>query len=100
VTVTLVPEMSAESLPEWLFPPEGRAWTVDDLDNLPPEAPRHVEIIDGALIVMAPIRAFHSRATYTLMHDLKAQAPEGFKVMAEWAVALPNKDGRAYASCD
>ncbi|WP_344861458.1 hypothetical protein [Planomonospora alba] len=30
-------------------PPDG--WTDEDLDRLPPEAPRHVELIDGALVV-------------------------------------------------
>lgn len=93
MTITLVPEMSPASVPEWFYPPEGREWTVDDLDNLPPEAPRHVEIIDGALIVMAPFRHFHTEAIHALFHGLKGQAPDSFKVASDWAMALPNGDG-------
>ncbi len=45
------------SLPAWMYPPNGTHWTADDMDRLPPEAPRHVELIDDALIFrMSPQR--------------------------------------------
>lgn len=47
------PTLSAEPLPDWFMPPPG-GWTADDLDRLPPEAPQHIELIDGALIVVSP----------------------------------------------
>nr|WP_302852056.1 hypothetical protein [Streptomyces sp. CNQ085] len=31
--------MTAEPLPDWFYPPPG-GWTADDLDRLPPDAPR------------------------------------------------------------
>lgn len=37
--------MTAESLPDWFYPPPG-GWTADDLDHLPPSAPRLELIID------------------------------------------------------
>ncbi|MER5624547.1 Uma2 family endonuclease [Streptosporangium sp. NPDC002544] len=47
-----------------LFPDRFRpgptgGWTADMLDHLPPNSPRHVELIDGALIVRPPQTAFH-----------------------------------------
>lgn len=92
MTVTLAPVMSATPVPEWFFPPEGRAWTVDDLDKLPPEAPGRLEIIDGALIVMSPQNVFHSCVIDVMTHSLRAQAPDELMVMREWTVALPNGD--------
>jgi len=42
------------SLPEWLYPGPDGGWTADDLDALPPDAPRRIELIDGALVLMSP----------------------------------------------
>ncbi len=62
-----IPDMSAEplppvsgekALPRWFYPPVD-GWYAEDLDRLPPEAPRHIELIDGALVVMAPQTIFH-----------------------------------------
>ncbi|HEY0700605.1 MAG TPA: hypothetical protein VGD43_22710 [Micromonospora sp.] len=38
-------------VPEWMRPPRVEGWYADDLDHLP-EAPRHTELIDGALVFM------------------------------------------------
>jgi hypothetical protein len=42
------------SLPEWLYPGPDGGWTADDLDALPPDAPRRIELIDGALVLLLP----------------------------------------------
>lgn len=42
-------EMTA--VPEWMRPPRPEGWYADDLDKLT-EAPRHTELIDGALVFM------------------------------------------------
>jgi hypothetical protein len=41
------------SLPDWMHPPREEGWFAEDLDHLP-EAPRHTELIDGALVFMMP----------------------------------------------
>jgi Uma2 family endonuclease len=47
------------ALPEWFYPGPDGGWTADMLDRLPPGVPRHVELIDGSLIMMSPQTAFH-----------------------------------------
>ncbi|WP_421915005.1 hypothetical protein [Nonomuraea polychroma] len=42
------------TLPTWFYPGPPGGWTADMLDHLPPEAPRHIELIDGSLIVRSP----------------------------------------------
>lgn len=37
------------ALPDWMRPPRAEGWLAEDLDHLP-EAPRHTELIDGALV--------------------------------------------------
>ncbi|MFH8629932.1 Uma2 family endonuclease [Streptomyces lydicus] len=42
-------------------PPRAEGWFAEDLDRLP-EAPRHTELIDGALVfILSPQRWWHSR---------------------------------------
>ncbi|GAA1104101.1 Uma2 family endonuclease [Nocardiopsis composta] len=79
--------MSADPLPDWFFPPP-EGWTADDLDRLPPSAPSHIELIDGALIVTAPQRSFHANVMNRLWADLDAQAPEGIGVQTQMTVKL------------
>ncbi|MBB1254149.1 Uma2 family endonuclease [Streptomyces alkaliterrae] len=77
---------SDEELPEWFYPPEG-GWTADDLDRLPPSAPRF-ELIDGALVMMSPQTYFHSRVMWRLAQVLHQAAPEGMEVTVEMSVRL------------
>ncbi len=50
-------------LPDWVRPPREEGWFAEDLDRLP-EAPRHTELIDGALVLMvAPQRSWWSRSS-------------------------------------
>lgn len=83
--------MSAEALPEWLVTPPG-GWTADDLDRLPPEAPR-CEVLDGALIVMSPQRSFHSRAMRRLADAIERVMPVGWQVDTEMGITI-NKRNR------
>lgn len=41
------------ALPDWMRPPRAEGWFAEDLDRLP-EAPRHTELIDGALVFRMP----------------------------------------------
>lgn len=98
------PTLSAELLPDWFMPPPG-GWTADDLDRLPPEAPQHIELIDGALIVVSPHRSFHSRVMLRLGSALDLAAPEGIGVEIEMAVKLgqrqrPEPDILAFRTSD
>ncbi|MFJ6483088.1 Uma2 family endonuclease [Streptomyces sp. NPDC091682] len=60
----------------------------EDLDRLP-EAPRHTELIDGALVFMlSPQRSWHGRLVTALTTTLMAQAPDGFEVEREMTIRL------------
>lgn len=45
------------ALPDWMAPPRPDGWFAEDLDHLP-EAPRHTELIDGALVFRMPPRTW------------------------------------------
>jgi Uma2 family endonuclease len=78
-------------LPDWMIPPRPSGWEADDLDRLP-QAPRHTELIDGALIFMrAPQRSWHSRLVENMTFALRQAAPAGFEVEREMTVRLDNK---------
>lgn len=76
------------AVPDWMHPPRAEGWLADDLDHLP-EAPRHTELIDGALVfMMSPQRAWHARLITNLVVTLGAQAPAGVDVEREMTVRL------------
>ncbi|GAB3165171.1 Uma2 family endonuclease [Myceligenerans halotolerans] len=76
------------ALPDWMRPPRPEGWLADDLDRLP-EAPRHTELIDGALVfMMSPQRAWHSRTVTSLTTQLGNQAPDTFEVEREMTIRL------------
>ncbi|NUT52203.1 MAG: Uma2 family endonuclease [Saccharothrix sp.] len=75
-------------LPDWMRPPREEGWFAEDLDRLP-EAPRHTELIDGALVfMMAPQRSWHSRVISNLTFALTEQAPAGMEVEREMTIRL------------
>jgi Uma2 family endonuclease len=74
------------SLPDWLYPAPPGGWTADDLDAPPPDAPRHVELIDGALILMSPQTSFHMLMLGRLENGIRP--PEGLYVAREMSVRL------------
>lgn len=76
-------------LPEWFYPPEG-GWTADDLDHLPPSAPRF-ELIDGALIMMSPQTSFHSLVMRRLANAVELAAPDGHRVETDMSIRLDNR---------
>ncbi len=64
------------ALPDWMRPPRDEGWFADDLDRLP-EAPRHTELIDGALVfVMSPQRSRHGRVVTALTVALGTRRPK------------------------
>ncbi|MEV4459667.1 Uma2 family endonuclease [Microbispora sp. NPDC049633] len=65
----------------WPTPPP-RGWTADDLDHLPTEGPKgepgffeHVELLDGALVFMAPQQRSHQRSVQAFTELLDSRAP-------------------------
>ncbi|GAA2281656.1 Uma2 family endonuclease [Nonomuraea roseoviolacea subsp. roseoviolacea] len=74
------------ALPEWFYPGPPGGWTADMLDHLPPDAPSHVELIDGSLVMMSPQTAFHMLMLRLLEQSLKP--PHELVVAREMAVTL------------
>lgn len=76
------------ALPDWMRPPHPYGWFAEDLDGLT-EAPRHTELIDGALVFrMLQQRSWHSRTVTALTFELLDQAPEGIEVEREMTIRL------------
>ncbi|MEN3537817.1 Uma2 family endonuclease [Microbispora sp. ZYX-F-249] len=74
------------AFPEWFYPGPPGGWTADMLDHLPPDAPAHVELIDGSLIMMSPQTAFHMFVLRLLERELSP--PQGLCVVREMSVTL------------
>lgn len=75
-------------LPDWMRPPRPEGWLAEDLDNLP-DAPRHTELIDGALVfMMSPQRNWHRRVITTLQNVLSDQAPAETHINSEMTIRL------------
>ncbi|WP_326555473.1 Uma2 family endonuclease [Micromonospora sp. NBC_01813] len=80
------------ALPEWMRPPRPEGWYADDLDQLP-QAPRHTELIDGALVFrMFPQRAWHGRLVTALTLALSEQAPADVDVERELTIRLDERN--------
>lgn len=80
------------AVPEWMRPPRLEGWFADDLDHLP-EAPRHTELIDGALVfMMSPQRIWHARLVTALVNSLTEQAPPGIEVEREITIRLDERN--------
>ncbi|MGP3930545.1 Uma2 family endonuclease [Nonomuraea sp. KM88] len=74
------------ALPEWFYPGPPGGWTADMLDHLPPGAPRHVELIDGSLIMMSPQTGFHMLALRLFERSLRP--PKELMAVREMTVTL------------
>ena len=83
--------MTAERLPDWVFPPPG-GFTADDLDRIP-DLPPHTELIDGSLVFASPQKYFHMLAVDLLAHSLRAQVPADLRVGREMTIVV-NKRNR------
>ncbi|MEV4636293.1 Uma2 family endonuclease [Actinoplanes sp. NPDC049548] len=80
------------AVPEWMRPPRPEGWFAEDLDHLP-EAPRHTELIDGALVfMMSPQRSWHARLVTALVLSLAEQAPAGIEVEREMTIRLDERN--------
>ena len=80
------------AVPEWMRPPRLEGWFADDLDHLP-EAPRHTELIDGALVfMMSPQRAWHAWLVTNLVVALANQAPPGIEAAREMTIRLDKRN--------
>ncbi|MFJ2651701.1 Uma2 family endonuclease [Streptomyces sp. NPDC087420] len=76
------------ALPDWMRPPRAEGWFAEDLDRLP-EAPRHTELIDGALVfMMSPQRSWHGRVVTALTVALTDQATGGVEIEREMTIRL------------
>ncbi len=76
------------ALPDWMHPPRPEGWFADDLDRLP-HAPRHTELIDGALVfMMSPQRSWHGRLVTVLTATLMDRAPTGIEIEREMTIRL------------
>ncbi len=79
-------------LPDWMRPPREAGWFAEDLDSLT-EAPRHTELIDGALVfMMSPQRLWHSRVVSGLTFTLEAQTPDTLEVEREMTIRLDERN--------
>src|SRR5882757_9116910 len=80
------------ALPDWMHPPRAEGWYAEDLDHLP-EAPRHTELIDGALVFMtSPRRVWHARLVTALVNSLTEQAPAGIAVDRDITIRLDERN--------
>ncbi|SNY06235.1 Uma2 family endonuclease [Paractinoplanes atraurantiacus] len=76
------------AVPEWMRPPRPEGWYAEDLDQLS-EAPRHTELIDGALVfMMSPQRIWHARMITAMVNALTSQTPPGIAVDREITIRL------------
>lgn len=72
-----------------MYPPRESGWEADDLDLLPPDAPRHIELLDGALVFnMSPQRSWHDRVIRRLTAALEGSIPSGWTVEAQMTIKL------------
>ncbi|MFJ3631792.1 Uma2 family endonuclease [Streptomyces sp. NPDC090112] len=80
------------ALPDWMRPPRAEGWFAEDLDHLP-EAPRHTELIDGALAFMlSPQRWWHGHLVIMLTVALMDQVPAASRVGREMTVRLDSRN--------
>ncbi|AUY49475.1 Uma2 family endonuclease [Streptomyces sp. CB01881] len=79
-------------LPDWMYPPRDEGWIAEDLDHLP-QAPRHTELIDGALVFrLSPQRWWHGELVTDLVVALRAQVPPGSRAGREMTIKLDRRN--------
>ncbi|MCK2240714.1 MULTISPECIES: Uma2 family endonuclease [unclassified Crossiella] len=76
------------TLPDWMRPPRAEGWYADDLDHLP-DAPEHIELIDGALVFrLVPQTVWHSAVVSGLTLALATQAPPSIAALSGMTIRL------------
>ncbi|MFI6388451.1 Uma2 family endonuclease [Nonomuraea sp. NPDC050547] len=76
----------ATTLPDWFYPGPREGWTADMLDHLPPDAPRHIDLIDGSLFMRPPQTRSHMLLVRLLEQGFRP--PEPLAVAREMTVTL------------
>lgn len=80
------------ALPDRMRPPRAEGWFAEDLDRLS-EAPRHTELIDGALVfVMSPQRWWHGHLVTMLTVALMEQTPADVRVGGAMTIKLDQRN--------
>jgi Uma2 family endonuclease len=75
-----------------MYPPRDEGWFADDLDHLP-EAPRHTELLDGALVfMMSPQRSWHGLVIHALVNALTDHAPVDVRVEPQMTIRLDRRN--------
>lgn len=76
------------ALPGWMRPPREEGRRPEDLDHLP-DAPRHTELIHGALVFLPwPQTPWHDGLVTGLAAALTTRTPDGIRVEREMPVRL------------
>ncbi|SEO19539.1 PDDEXK family nuclease [Actinacidiphila rubida] len=75
----------------WTPPPRPDGWRAGDLDRLP-DAPRHIEVLDGSLVLRGPQRLWHSRLKSQLIAAPAEGEPDAFLVCAGMTVWLDERN--------
>ncbi|MFE0146668.1 Uma2 family endonuclease [Nonomuraea sp. NPDC059007] len=79
----------ATVLPDWFHPGPREGWTADMLDHLLPDAPKHVDLIDGSLFTRSPQTNFHAYVVNLLIDRASGiRPPHHLAVAREMTVAL------------
>jgi Uma2 family endonuclease len=81
----------------WPYTPV-RGWTADDLDNIGAEGPygeldllKHVELVDGALVIMSPQTAWHRAVIMLFARELAERASPHLTATSEMDIKLSER---------
>jgi Uma2 family endonuclease len=85
--------MTVDTIP--LVPPRrGEPWTVDDLDQLPPDNGMKYEILDGSLVVSPRSNTYHDGVAAEICYIFASQGPRSCLASMEAGVKV--RDGTTY----
>ncbi|TCO56637.1 Uma2 family endonuclease [Actinocrispum wychmicini] len=80
--------------PHWPYVPRD-GWTAADLDLISADGPngeidalKHIELVDGELIIMSPQTEFHRRVIERLRDELERQAPADLTATREMDILI------------
>ncbi|MFD0401897.1 Uma2 family endonuclease [Kitasatospora sp. NPDC127121] len=80
-----------DELPEWMYAPRVEGWFAEDLDHLP-DAPKHTELIDGALVFRSRPQSFwHSHVGSQLTAALDGLVPAGQRATGGMTITLDRR---------